>query len=96
MQTNKTYIYARNKHPFASYPAAKHPNASNLRLQTYDKKQWSFYYHHTGVDFSSRMNFPSLDTSAKVSIPVKMYNSLLHLHLYPIILITIVNISNDL
>ena len=23
----ETYIYARKKHPFASYPAAKHPNA---------------------------------------------------------------------
>ena len=34
----ETYIYARKKHPFASYPAAKHPNAANLRLQTYDKK----------------------------------------------------------
>ena len=40
----ETCIYARKKHPFASYPAAKHPNASNLRLQTYDKTQW------TGVD----------------------------------------------
>ena len=23
----ETYIYARKKHPFAIYPAAKHPNA---------------------------------------------------------------------
>ena len=38
-----TYIYARNKHPFASYPAAKHPNAAKLRLQTYDKNQWTFF-----------------------------------------------------
>ena len=28
------YVYARKKHPFASYPAAKHPNTANLRLQT--------------------------------------------------------------
>ena len=28
----ETYIYARNKHP----------NAANLRLQTYDKNQWTF------------------------------------------------------
>ena len=35
----ETYIYARKKHPFASYPAAKHPNAASLRLQTYDKNQ---------------------------------------------------------
>ena len=39
----ETYIYARKKHPFASYPAAKHPNTSNLRLQTYDKNQWTFF-----------------------------------------------------
>ena len=38
----ETYIYARKKDPFASYPAAKHPNAANLQLQTYDKNQWTF------------------------------------------------------
>ena len=38
----ETYIYARKKHPFASYPAAKHPNPANLRLQTYDKKTVDF------------------------------------------------------
>ena len=27
----ETYIYARKMHPFASYPTAKHPNATNLR-----------------------------------------------------------------
>ena len=31
------------KHPFASYPAVKHPNAANLRLQTYDKNQWTIF-----------------------------------------------------
>ena len=35
-------IYVKKKHPFASYPAAKHPNEANLRLQTYDKNQWTF------------------------------------------------------
>ena len=39
----ETYIYAWKKHPFASYPAAKHPNTANLRLQTYDKDQWTFF-----------------------------------------------------
>ena len=39
----ETYIYARKKHPFASYPAAKHPNAANLWQQTYDKNQWTFF-----------------------------------------------------
>ena len=44
----ETYVYARKKHPFASYPAANrpnaanHPNAANLRLHTYDKNQWAF------------------------------------------------------
>ena len=38
----ETYIYARKKHPFASYPAAKHPNAANLRLQTCDKNPADF------------------------------------------------------
>ena len=33
----ETHIYVRKKYPFARYPAAKHPNAANLRLQTYDK-----------------------------------------------------------
>ena len=41
----KTYIYARKNHPFTSYPAAKHPNASNLRLQTYDKQIVDFFYN---------------------------------------------------
>ena len=34
--------YARKKHPFASYTAAKHPNAANLRLQKYYKKPVDF------------------------------------------------------
>ena len=32
------YIYARKKHPFTSYPAAKHP------LQTRDRNEWPFFY----------------------------------------------------
>ena len=39
----ETHICARKKHPFATYPAAKHPNAANLLLQTYDKNQWTFF-----------------------------------------------------
>ena len=35
-----------------------------------------FYYHRTGVNFSSRNNFSILGYFAKVSIPVKIYNSL--------------------
>ena len=64
------------KHPFASYNTAKHPDASNLRLQTYNKNQWTFLITTTrGVDFSSRNNFPNLGSSAKAFIPVKIYNS---------------------
>ena len=33
------YIYARKKHPITSYPTAKHPKTTNLRLQTYGKNQ---------------------------------------------------------
>ena len=32
MQANRTYIYAKKKHPFASYPAAKHPKHSKLAV----------------------------------------------------------------
>ena len=45
----ETYIYARKKHPFASYPAAKHPNAAKLWLQTYDKNQWTFFINTAGA-----------------------------------------------
>ena len=38
----KTYIYAKKKHPFASYPTAEHSNAANLLLQTNNKNQWTF------------------------------------------------------
>ena len=31
------------KHPFASYSAAKHLKAANLRLQSYDKNQLTFF-----------------------------------------------------
>ena len=34
------------------------------------------YKHRTGVDFSSRNNFQNLGSFAKVSVPVKNYNSL--------------------
>ena len=44
----KTHIYARKKNPFESYPAAKHPNTANLRLQTYDKNTLTFLSRNTG------------------------------------------------
>ena len=33
----ETYIYAKKKHPFTSYPAAKHPNAANFLVQKLTK-----------------------------------------------------------
>ena len=36
------YICARKKHPFTSYPAAKHPKTTYLRLQIYDKNHRTF------------------------------------------------------
>ena len=65
------YIYARKRHPFASHPAAKHPNAANLQLQTCDKNQWTFLLCSTGVNSSSRNNFGTLGSFAKVSAPVR-------------------------
>ena len=43
MQANRKYIYVMKKHPFTSYPAAKHQNAAKLGLQTYDKTSGIFY-----------------------------------------------------
>ena len=65
------YIYARKKHPFTSYPAAKHPETSNLWLQTYDRNQLTF--------FTDAARAPTLAPArilrtevffAKVSVPV--------------------------
>ena len=49
----ETYVYARKKHPFASYPAAKHPNASDLRLQTYEKKPVDFFINTSRASTSA-------------------------------------------
>ena len=73
----ETYIYARKKHPFASYPAAKHLSAADLRLQTYDKNQRTFFITRMGVNFSFRNYFKNSGSFAEVSIPVKIYNSLI-------------------
>ena len=44
---NESIIYftdlCKPKNTFASYPAAKHPNAINLRLQIYDKRSVNFW-----------------------------------------------------
>ena len=64
----KTYIYARKKHPFAIYPAAKHPNAANLRLQT--NKQRSFF-------FAARASTLALAIIFKIQVPSQKFKFLL-------------------
>ena len=65
------YITMHKKHPFASYPTAKHQTTANLLdLQTFEKNQWTLLYN-TGVNFSSRNSFANLCSFAKVSVPVK-------------------------
>ena len=43
----ESYIYARKKLPLASYPAAKHPNAAILGLQTFDQRPMNFFINTT-------------------------------------------------
>ena len=75
----ETYIYARKKHPFASYPAAKHPN---LRLQTYHKKQWTYLLTPHGRQLWLSQYFSkNLGSFAKVSVPGKIYIQFLALDL---------------
>ena len=53
MQGNENIRLCRKNHTFTSYPAAKHQNAANLGLQTYEKSQWTFLLYHMGVvDFN--------------------------------------------
>ena len=42
MQANRNIHLCHEKAPFTSDPAAKHPKTTNLRLQTYEKNQWTF------------------------------------------------------
>ena len=65
----ETYIYARKRTHVQVIP--QHPNAANLRLQTYDKNQWAF--------FITTARASTLGFFAKVSVPVKTYNSLIKL-----------------
>ena len=67
MQANKTYIYGRKKHPFAIYPAAKHPNAANLRLQTYDKKRVDFFNN------TARASTLTLPIIFKIQVPLQKF-----------------------
>ena len=40
----ETYIYVRKKHPFASYPAAKHPKHSKFAITDMRQKPVNFFY----------------------------------------------------
>ena len=67
----ETYIYARKKQSFASYLAAKHPNAANLQLQTYDKNQWTFVITpHGGSTLALAIIF-------KIQVPLQKFPFLL-------------------
>ena len=39
----ETYIYVRKKHPFASYPAAKHPKRSKFSITDMRQKSVEFF-----------------------------------------------------
>ena len=39
----ETYIYARKKHPFASYPTAKHPKHSKFAITDIQEKPVNFF-----------------------------------------------------
>ena len=43
----ETYIYARKKHPFASYPAAKHPKHSKFTVTDIREKPVNFLHCST-------------------------------------------------
>ena len=67
----ETCIYARKKHSFASYPSAKHPNTANLRLQTYDKNQWTFFNN------TARASILALAIIFKVEVSLQTFPFLL-------------------
>ena len=66
----------KQKHPFTSYPAAKHQNTANLMLQTYKKNQWTFLWYRMSIDFSSHDNFANFRFFCKHFRSFKIYNSL--------------------
>ena len=68
----KTCTYVRKKKPFRSYPAAKHPNTTNLRLQTYNKNLWTFLITTHGVDFSGASTL-ALAIIFKIQVPSQKF-----------------------
>ena len=71
MQANRNIHLCLEKHPFTSYPAAKHPKYSNFDITDMREKPADFFLlYDTGIDFSSHNNFFNLGSFAKVSVPV--------------------------
>ena len=62
---------ARKKHPFTSYPAAKHPKQQNAVTDIRLKPEDFFYWRCMNAYFSSHNNFANLGSFAKVSVPVR-------------------------
>ena len=70
-------IYARKKHPFVSYPAAKHPKHSKFAIIDTREKPVNFFYCSTrALTLVSARILLTQVSFAKVSVPVHNYNSL--------------------
>ena len=67
-------MLGRKKHPFAGYPAAKHPKRR--------KASELFLLFNTRVDFGLRNNSANSSSVAKVSVPVHNYNFLVKARIY--------------
>ena len=67
MQANKNiYIYGKKKHPFAGYPAVKHPKHSKFAITDIGEKPVNFFLlFNTGINFSLRNNFANSGSFAK-------------------------------
>ena len=76
------YIYARKKHPFTNYPAAQHPKTINLRLQTYDKTQWTFFTGTARAPILTPAIILRIRFLCKSFHSCKIYNSLVILSPY--------------
>ena len=65
-------IYARKKHLFTSYPAAKHLKKWQICYYTHARKtSRPCWLYGTGIGFSSSNNFANLGSFAKVTVPVE-------------------------
>ena len=76
------YIYARKKHPFTSYPAAKHPKHSKFAITDMREKPVDFLLSNTGVDFSSYNDFVNFRLLCERFRSWSVYNSLFTLTLF--------------